>query len=94
MLETHVAFDLINNLDRRESVRKYGPAYAVVVVNPRLQIERVARFKDQPETGEVAALMSEYPTSAYFYTNPGIYRTVESLQEKVASCAEAFLIKW
>jgi len=86
------AFELINNLDRRQALRKFGPSWAIVVVNSALEIEAVNRYSDKPTVNDATALMSRYPSSAYFYTHPGMYATPELLRQKVEACVDAFRI--
>jgi len=88
------AFELINNLDRREAIRRFGPAWSLVVVNEALEIVALGRFKERPTVVQVDELVSEHKGSAYFYANPGVYKTVEALEARVRECEDAFRIDW
>lgn len=91
MYQLDTVLELINNLDHREALRKFGPAWAIVVVNPALQIEAVERYKEMPQVAEANALMSKHAGCAYFYTHPGMYDSLEKLRAKISACKEAFL---
>lgn len=92
MLTIESAFEMINNLDRREAVRKFGPSWAIVVVNSALEIEAVQRFAERPTIDDASALMNQYPGTAYFYTYPGMYASPALLRQKVEACVDAFRI--
>lgn len=94
MTSIEEAHELINNLDWREATRSFAPEWAIVVVDEQLRIVAVKRFKHKPEAHEVDSLMSGFPMCAYFYTQPGMYPSHESLRRKVDRCAEAFSIDW
>lgn len=85
-------FNIINNLDWREALRKYGPNYCIVMVNSNLQIESVTRFKKQPKGSERSDLITKHKGCVYFVTRPGMYSTVKELEDKVLSCEDAFSI--
>lgn len=90
MLEIDRVFELINNHDAREALRRYAPAWAIVVVNSALKVETVQRFREKPSIDEVDSLMALHTGCAYFYTRPNMYQTRDALRLKVAACAEAF----
>ena len=92
MYQLDAVLSLINNLDLRDISRKFGPTWAIVVVNKCLRVEGVERYKTRPSVSEVNALISKYGECVYFYTQPGMYDSVEKLREKVESCRDAFLV--
>jgi len=57
-----------------------------------MQVEAVERYQKTPQIDEIRALMSKYGGCAYFYTQPGMYGSIEKLKEKIAFCKEAFQI--
>ena len=83
---------LINNLDKREALRKYGPKYSVIVVNQQLQVESVTRYKYMPKLSERRALLIQYKGSCYFLASPGMYDTNKKLEEKIDGCIDAFTV--
>ena len=89
MIGTTEVFELINNLDCREAIRRYGPAWSIVVVGPTLHVVALSRFKERPTLVQVGELLFAHKGCAYFYVNPGMYKTVEALEEKVRACDEA-----
>ncbi len=94
MINPAEVFELINNLDRREPIRRYGPAWSVVVVGPTLDVVALGRFKHRPTLQEVDELLSAHKGYAYFYATPGMYKTLEALEAKVRECDEVFRIDW
>ena len=83
---------LINNLDKREALRKYGPKYSVIVVNQQLQVESVSRYKYMPKPSERRALLAQYKGSCYFLTSPGSFETTAKLQARIDHCINAFTV--
>ncbi|MFW5443181.1 MAG: hypothetical protein ACKE51_02590 [Methylococcaceae bacterium] len=81
---------LINNLDKREALRKFGPTWSVVVVNKNLQVEGIVRFKNEPSIEEISAVMLKHRGCVYFYAHPGMYNSIEKLKIKIKSCKDAF----
>ena len=92
MYKLDVILQLINNLDKREPLRKFGPAWAVVVVNTNLEVEDIARFKNRPSIKEINGVMLKHHGCVYFYTQPGMYKSAEKLKVKIKSCKDAFLV--
>ena len=83
-------FILINNLDMREPIRKFGPQWSVVVVNKNLEVKNVGRYKKMPDLDDTDKLISNSEDSVYFYTQPGDYTSLEELKERIESCSSAF----
>lgn len=94
MIEVDEVFTLVNCLDYREAIRRYGPAWAVVVVNPALEVAAVQRYKQRPTPSEVDSLMQAHLHCAHFYTQPGMFATVQLLKDKIRDCKEVFAIDW
>jgi hypothetical protein len=90
MYELDAVLELINNLDQRKAIRRFGPVWAIVVINPNLQVEAVKRYQRRPQVSEVKAFISQYGDCAYFYTQPGMYDSLEKLKTKISACEEAF----
>ncbi len=92
MYEIKEVFALINNLDKREALRKFGPRWSIVIVNSDLRIVGISRFKYMPKVTESIDLMAQYPDCVYFYAQPGDYDSIAKLKAKVESCRDAFLL--
>lgn len=92
MHELGEIFQLINNLDKREALRKFGPAWSVVVVNKNLQVEDIVRFRNKPSVEEVNGFMLKHHNCVYFYTQPCMYNSIKELKAKIRSCKDAFLV--
>lgn len=91
MYELDEIIILINNLDLRDALRKFGPKYAIIVVDKQLQVLDVSRYKKMPKQSEINELMSNYRGCAYFYADPSMYETTEKLKTKIESCKDAFI---
>ena len=80
------AFQLMNNLDMREAVRKFGPQWSTVVVDTAGEIIDVIRFKEEPTIALLKEQMSRYPKSVQFTARPGVYDTLDKLAKKIQDC--------
>jgi len=94
VIDAKTVLELINNLDHREAVRRYAPAWSVVMVSEQLDVVAVQRFKERPSLAKVDILNASHKNCTYFYAEPGMYSTVEALHGKIQGCAEAFRIQW
>ena len=77
-------FKLINNLDMREPLRRYGPKWATVFVGRSGEILGVHRHKEllgKSDTRKDAALYP--PGTVYFIAVPGAYTTHGQLARAV-----------
>jgi len=90
-MEIIEVLEQINNLDIREALRKFGPQWAIVMVNKELQVEKIKRFKYQPTIQEARNFVDSFPDCVYFYTNPGMFESKQKLEAKIKKCREAFL---
>lgn len=78
-------FELINNLDVREPLRKYAPQWSTVVVDASGEIIDVIRAKEWDFTIQ-AKYMKLYPGTVQFTANPGMYSTIDELKKKIEAC--------
>ena len=80
-------FNLINNLDVREPLRKYAPQWSIVFVDASGEIVDVIRFKAWPKpAGTLHPQMYKHPGTVQFIAQPGAYKTIEQLKEKIKDC--------
>ena len=81
------ALTLINNLDMREPLRRYGPKWSTVFVGRQGEILGVHRHKEslEKEGGQVEREDAKnYPRGTVFFTAiPGMYTTPEQLESKL-----------
>jgi hypothetical protein len=86
------AFALINNLDMREPLRRYGPKWSTVFVSRSGEILGVHRHKDLLEKSQAGREDAEQhpPGTFYFIARPGMYPTLEALTGKVNDCVEGY----
>ncbi|MDT4952704.1 MAG: hypothetical protein QOJ02_842 [Acidobacteriota bacterium] len=81
------AFELINNLDVREPLRKFAPQWATVFVDATGKIVDVIRFKQWPKpSGTLHEHFNQHPGTVKFITQPGLYGSLDKLREKIADC--------
>lgn len=92
MYKLDMILQLINNLDKREALRRFDPNWSVVVVNNNLQVKDIVRFKNKPSIEEVNAFMLGHQGCVYFYAQPGMYNSIAKLKIKIRSCGDAFLV--
>jgi hypothetical protein len=81
------ALTLINNLDMREPLRRYGPKWSTVFVGRHGEILGVHRHKESLEKQGDQVMQEDaqnYPTGTFFFTAmPGTYTTPEQLEGKL-----------
>jgi hypothetical protein len=83
------AFDLINNLDMRAPLRKFGPQWSTVVVSREGEVLEVIRHKEAPTMVQHREHMNMYPASVQFTTQPGVFERAEELAKRVEECVWA-----
>jgi len=81
-------FELINNLDVREPLRKYAPQWSIVVVNAAGEVLDVIKTKEWNFIVQ-RKYMEMYPRSVQFVATPGMYKTVDELQAAIDDCVWA-----
>ena len=83
---------LINNLDMREPLRRYGPKWSTVAVGRGGDILGVYRHKEAFTIDlaykDVAHLGRGW--GAFIIASPGDYPTHEALERKIKDCVEGF----
>lgn len=82
------ALELINLLDIKETHRKYYPQYSVVNVGASGQILDVFRHKEPPTEEILRQRLDVYPESVQFCAIPGMYNSIQDLQDKIESCVQ------
>jgi hypothetical protein len=89
------ALTLINNLDMREPLRRYGPKWSTVFVSRSGEILGVHRHKDLLEKSQADREDAKQylPGTFYFIARPGMYSTHEALMRKVNDCVEGYALE-
>jgi hypothetical protein len=90
MISVEEAFELVNNMDHRLPLRRFAPQWAIVVVNSKLEIVGVHRFKTKPTVEQANATTDTYRGCIYFYTNPDMYVALDAFKKRIEKCAESF----
>lgn len=73
------AFELINNLDIREPLRKFSFRYSTVTISAQGEIVDVVRYKEQPTHQMDLDNLKKYPNCFQFPSWPGRFSSVEEL---------------
>jgi hypothetical protein len=84
---------LINNLDMREPLRRYGPKWSTVFVGRAGEILGVHRHKESLEKGLAIERedAGQYPPdTAYFIATPGMFITPKQLKGKLKDAVMAY----
>jgi hypothetical protein len=83
-------FTLINNLDVRETLRRFAPQWSIVFVDASGEIIDVIRFKEWPKPpGTLPPQMKEHPGTVKFMAQPGLYKTLDEVRKAVNDCVWA-----
>ena len=83
------AFELINNLDVRESLRKFAPQWCTVAVDQSGTIVDVIRHKEPPNDRLHKEHMNRHPLSVQFTAWPGRFAGVDELETILKECVDA-----
>src|SRR5262245_21564559 len=87
-------FTLINNLDMREPLRRYGPKWSTVFVGRKGEILGVHRHKESLEKEGIRLQCEDaqnYPRGTIFFPAwPGLYSTLDQLEKKLNDCIEVY----
>lgn len=82
------AFDLINNLDVKESRRKFSPQWSIVSVDQSGTVLEIMRCKEQPNSLVSRKNLEQFPDTVQFTAWPGRFETLAELQETLHECVE------
>jgi len=80
----------INNLDLKESLRKYGPTWSYIFVNEQLEVIAIEKYKKDLSNIEEKKMAHIYKDSVLIIARPGDYCSVNELEESIKSCKDAF----
>ena len=84
------AYISINNLDMKESVRRFGPTWSYVFVNKQLEVVSVDKYKNDLSDIEEKKLADKYRGCVLIIARPGDYTSLDDLEERVRSCKDTF----
>jgi hypothetical protein len=84
-----LAFELVNNLEVREPLRKFSPQWSTVAVDQNGEIIDVIRHKQQPTLELNREHLLKYPQSVQITAWPGRFSSIDELAKTVAECVLA-----
>ena len=84
------AYILINNLNLKDPVRKFGPTWSYIFVNEQLEIIAIEKYKRDLCNIEEQKIANKYKGSVLIIARLGDYDTVNELEERVNSCKDIF----
>lgn len=76
-------FELINNFDIREPIRKYSFKYSSIIVSSDGEIIDVVRYKEQPTDQMDLENLKKHPKCFLIHAFPGWYKSVEELKARL-----------
>jgi len=82
-MEFQHAFDLINNLQVREPLRKYHPQWSTIVISYDGNIVDVIKHKEQPTLRLNKEHLERYPETLQITAWQGRFNTVADLEKAV-----------
>lgn len=83
------AFNLVNNLDVREPLRKFSPQWSTIAVDKSGNVIDVIRHKAQPTLQLNKEHLLKYPESVQITAWPGRFNSIEELAKAVEDCVWA-----
>ena len=79
------AFDVINNLDFAEGLRrKFAPGFSLLLIDRMGEVVRIERFKQPPSETQQAATLNLQVGCIAIDGSPGMYESPEALQQRIA----------
>lgn len=84
------AYVSVNNLDIKESRRKFGPSWSYVFVNEKLEVVTVEKYKKDLSDVEEKKITDTHKGCVLIIARPGDYTSVSKFDERVKSCKDAF----
>jgi hypothetical protein len=82
-------FNLVNNLDVREPLRKLSPQWSTIAVDKAGKIIDVIRHKEQPTLQLNKEHLLKHPNSVQITAWPGRFNSIEELAKAVEECVWA-----
>ncbi|WP_395752510.1 hypothetical protein [Prosthecobacter sp.] len=81
---------LINNLDFKESHRRYASRHGLLLFDRDGQVVAVYRYKEQPDEWEQHRTIKQHPGCLQISTSPGWYPSIEELKERIDDSMRLF----
>ena len=79
------AFELINNLDVPEGLRrKFAPQHSLIHINRDGEIASVVRFKHYPSEAEQLDALNNAPRCVQIIGVPGMYASLPEFRSRIA----------
>jgi hypothetical protein len=87
-MDTKNAFEIINNLNFREPLRKYQPQWSTIVINYDGNIVDVIKHKEQPNLKLNKEHLERYPGTIQITAWQGRFNSLDDLEKVVKESAE------
>lgn len=84
------AYISINNLDMKESVRRFGLTWSYIFVSEQLEVMAVEKYKKDLSDIEEKKLAKKYKDCVLIIARSGDYVSANEFEERVRSCKKAF----
>ena len=87
-MDIEYAFEIVNNLNVREPLRKYQPQWSTIVINYDGNIVDIIKHKEQPNLNLNKEHLERYPDTIQITAWQGRFDRVEDLIKVVKESAE------
>lgn len=77
------AFELVANLDYKESHRRYAPQHGLLQFDRRGAVMGVYRFKKKPSETEQYETLEKHPGCLQFFTSPDSFANSAELKKRI-----------
>lgn len=87
-MEFKMAFEIINNLNVRQPLRKYQPQWCTIVINYDGEIVDIIKYKEQPNLKLNKEALKRYPDTIQITAWQNRFNSIEDLRKVVNESAE------
>ena len=87
-MDSRRAFEIVNNLNVREPLRKYQPQWSTIVINYDGDIVDIIKHKDRPNLKLNKEHLERYPNTIQITAWQGRFDSIEDLEKVVRESAE------
>jgi hypothetical protein len=86
------AIALINNLDFKETHRRYAPQHGLLLFDRTGQVVAVYRYKETPDESEQCRTIKQHGGCVQISTWPGLYATAGALRKRIDQSMDVFAL--
>jgi len=87
-MDTKTAFNIINNLDKREPLRKFQPQWCTIAIDYDGNIIDVIKHKEEPNLKLNKEHLERYPHTIQITAWQGRFQSVEELEKVIKESLE------